>query len=330
MAASERTPLQRAVDQFLLDGRARRLSRRTLEGFYQWQLERLVKWLLDEGVSTAADVTRSHIRAYLVSLEAAGWRDRSAHAAGRSARAFFRFLVEEGLLDKSPMEGIKLPKVAHDPLPALSTGDIDRLLAAAYTERDRAIVLALLDTGCRAAEFVALNVGDVDVTGLVMVLRGKGKKSRRVRLGDRSLAAVQRYLDERAGLRCEGAFGSESGAQLRADAPMWVSETTGLRLTYVGLQQVLVRLGKRAGVDHSHAHSFRRSCALFMSREGATELEIALYLGHSDTTVTRTYLALDETDMVRVHARCGAVASLESARRVVAVPERPKLRLVGR
>ena len=29
--------------------------------------------------------------------------------------------------------------------------------------RDRAILLALLDTGCRVSEFLSLNVGDVDL-----------------------------------------------------------------------------------------------------------------------------------------------------------------------
>jgi site-specific recombinase XerD len=41
------------------------------------------------------------------------------------------------------------------------------------------IVLCLLDTGCRASEFVALDIGDVDLdTGCVMVRCGKGGKDR--------------------------------------------------------------------------------------------------------------------------------------------------------
>ncbi len=327
----------KALDVFLLDRRAARRSPRTLD-YYEWQIGRFLKWLTAKGVTQIADVTRTHIRAYLVSLQDDGWKDRSAHAAGCALRAWFYFLVDEEYLERSPMERLKLPKAPRDPLPALAAGEIERLLAAADCERDRALVLALLDTGCRAAEFVALNVGDVDQAGVVLIRQGKGKKARKVKMGQRSLAAVRRYLGEREGQAGPDAFGTERGApfgteraaRLPDDAPLWISGKTGTRLKYAGLRQILRTLGLRAGVKECHAHSFRRSCALFMKRQDATELEIALYLGHSDTQVTRTYLALDETDMVRVHDRCGAVASLESAQRAVAVPERPKLRLVGR
>ena len=304
--------LLRAVDEFLLDCRSRRLSIRTI-GFYQWQLERFVAWLADEKVTAVADVTRAHVRLYLVTLGAAGWRDRSAHAAGRAARAWFRFLVDEGRLDRSPMDGVKLPRVAHDILPALSVADIDALLRSATSNRDRAIVLALLDSGCRAAEFVRLNIGDIDDGGRVTVRAGKGAKDRFTRLDARCRQALRLYLTERDGAG--------------PDDPLWLSDTHGRgRLGVGGLQQCLRRLGARAGVANCHPHSFRRSCALFMKRAGATELECALYLGHSDLSVIRQYLALDDTDMTRVHERFGAVGSLPGGN---SVPQRPLLRIVG-
>ena len=128
------------------------------------------------------------------------------------------------------MERLKLPKAPRDPLPALAAADIERLLAAAQCERNRALVLALLDTGCRAAEFVALNVGDVDQDGVVLIRQGKGKKARKVKMGQRSLTAVQGYIDERAGQAVAGAFagergapfGSERASRLPDDAPLWV------------------------------------------------------------------------------------------------------------
>jgi site-specific recombinase XerD len=212
------------------------------------------------------------------------------------------------------MEGVKLPKVAGDVLPALAVEEIERLLIASTSTRDRAMLLALLDTGCRAAEFVALDVGDVAPDGTVLVRQGKGKKARRVRLGERSLAAVRAHLAER-------------GDALSNDAPLWLSENSGQRLGVQGLRQALYRLGRIVGIERPHPHAFRRSCALFMWRAGATEWAIASYLGHSDLTTIRRYLAMDDTDMIRVHEHYGAVRSLEEAR--PGPRERPKLRIVG-
>lgn len=59
--------------------------------------------------------------------------------------------------------------------------------------RDYVIVLALLDTGQRASEFMAMGVGDVGRDSIVKVI-GKGRKERYTRLGARARKAVLRYL----------------------------------------------------------------------------------------------------------------------------------------
>jgi integrase/recombinase XerD len=64
--------------------------------------------------------------------------------------------------------------------------------------RDRAIFLALLDTGARAAEFCAMNLADLDqVTGAILIRQGKGRKPRTVYLGKKSRKAVRAYLRHR-------------------------------------------------------------------------------------------------------------------------------------
>ena len=71
------------------------------------------------------------------------------------------------------------------------------------------ITPGMLDSGCRASEFVALNVGDVNLrSGAVMVRAGKGDKDRVTRIGERSRRALAAYLAERAG---GGSVGSAVG-----------------------------------------------------------------------------------------------------------------------
>ncbi|MDV7391332.1 tyrosine-type recombinase/integrase, partial [Arthrospira platensis SPKY1] len=82
--------------------------------------------------------------------------------------------------------------------------------------RDRAILLALVDTGLRASELTALTMGDYEEKrGRLRVLHGKGDKERTVFLGDTSRLAVWRYLATREGLRPSSPlFATRGGAGL--------------------------------------------------------------------------------------------------------------------
>ena len=51
-------------------------------------------------------------------------------------------------------------------------------LQACEYERDKALLLFMLDTGVRNSELCALNVGDVAEDGAVTVQMGKGQKGR--------------------------------------------------------------------------------------------------------------------------------------------------------
>jgi integrase/recombinase XerD len=140
-------------------------------------------------------------------------------------------------------------------------------------------------------------------TGRVMVLGGKGGKDRVTWLGDRS----RRMLDAHLDLERPGAGASEPLFTLYPTAS---KRTADGRLTPVGLQQVLLRIGGRAGVKRCHPHTFRRTCALMLYRSGARLTEIAALLGHSDLPTPQEYLALQEQDATNAHRRHGPVDAL--------------------
>lgn len=300
MSDNQKTLLNDSVALFLLDCQSRRLSPKTLL-FYRTELNPFLTWLSEQGVKYLQDLTAAHVRAWLVKLQDKGLRDTSQHAAARSIRAWCNFSVAEGLLDVSPMAKVKMPKLDRRILPALEQDDLARLLDACKTscnpERDRAMILTLLDTGCRASEFVNLNIGDLDIQrGTLAIHAGKGSKDRMVFIGAKTRKAMLRVLMSRH--------------NAKPNEPLWLSETTGERLTYYGLQMFLRRIGGAAGVDHCAAHSFRRTCALLMHRSGARLTEIAAILGHSDLTVLRKYLDLNSRDAELAHREHGPVDNL--------------------
>jgi len=91
------------------------------------------------------------------------------------------------------------------------------------------------------------------------------------------------------------------------DAPVWVSKTKGRRLNVNGLQQVLQRIGKRAGLEGVGPHKFRRTFAIMALRNGMNVYTLARLMGHSSIETLRFYLGLVESDLADAHKRAGPV-----------------------
>lgn len=286
--------LRTALDAFLIDCRTRRLSKATLK-FYQWELDRVVSWLEAKGVSTLEKITSTHLRSWLLELQGRDLSAGSQHASARSLKAWLNWCVREDLLTVSAMDKVRMPKRPREVLPAFSAADVGLLLAACRTFRETALILTLLDSGLRAAELCALQVGDVDLTsGTVRVRQGKGAKDRTTYVSTNTRSALRIMLGERGQpVKSEPLFVSESNKKSAA----------GNMLTTNGLGQILQDIGQRAGVEDCHAHVFRRTFAVFSLRAGCDLMRLARLLGHSDLQVVQRYLPLAQTDLEEAHAQ---------------------------
>ena len=290
------TSLQLALDSFLLDAEARRLTPKTIR-YYRQQIQPFIDSLGTQGVITPEAITAHHIRRHMVEMQRRGLADASIHASARAIRAFCNFMVREELLDKSPMRKVQMPRVEQRILPAFTPVEVQRLLSFCENDRDKAIILCLLDTGCRVSEFAALDVSDVDIhTGKVLVRQGKGRKQRVAFLGARARKALLKYFMVRG--------------NVQADGPLWPSLNTSKRLTDSGHRLMLRRLGRRAEVDHCNPHTFRRTFALWSLRAGMNIYALQQIMGHSDLSILRRYLALVEEDLLDAHQKYGAVDNM--------------------
>lgn len=184
------TTLNVSLELFVLDGKVKRLSRHTLS-FCRSHLGRFFGGCEGQGAATVQALTPDMVGAYLVLLQDRGLTDHSVHAAARSLRASFNFCASVENIEASPTAKVKMPRFDKRILPAYSKADVKRLLGACAPNRERAIVLPLLETGLRAAEYDALTVADVDFeSGTVRVRGGKGRKDRMFYLGHRAPRAL--------------------------------------------------------------------------------------------------------------------------------------------
>lgn len=145
----------------------------------------------------------------------------------------------------------------------------------------------MLDTGCRAQEFVDLDLEDVNVvSGEVHIKHGKGDKSRVVFLGQKAKRALKVYLYQRSD----------------PNPALWINDEQN-RLSYSGLRQIIRRRAKRAGVKEPALHSFRRAFAINMLRSGVDIYSLRQLMGHADIQVLQRYLKLEPSDLAAAHQR---------------------------
>lgn len=283
--------LSAALETFIIAKQAARCTERTIQ-HYRWTLDRFIAWLPEQRVTTAEQITPHIWRVYLVYLQAAKLQASSVRDAARIVKTWLRFLHADGLLvvDLSPR--LTLPKADSVLLPAFTPADVHKLMSHARNLRDEAVILCLLDTGCRVSEFCALNVGDVEVTtGTVTIRQGKGRKDRLAYIGAKAKRALLKYLRTRTTQDHDPLFATPDGDRLTVD----------------GLQSMLARLGARAGVQHCHPHTFRRTFALWSLRAGMNVYALQRLMGHTDLSILRPYLALAESDLQTAHQQHGAV-----------------------
>ncbi len=204
---------------------------------------------------------------------------------------------------------------------AITDDDVDRLLARLPQEdvRDRAIILLLVDTGCRVGGLCSLTLDALDLPGRCATVIEKGNRGRRIYFTEMTADALALYRSVRPAAGTEALFLSASGTPLT---------TNGVRL-------MLERVGKRAGVkgrvnahafrhhfarfdsadgplavDRVNAHAFRHHFARSFLRNGGNLAALGRILGHSPgSPITAKYYAVfDDDDLRRYHEQFSPLA----------------------
>jgi site-specific recombinase XerD len=237
-------------------------------------------FLIERGMPTDLTmITREHVEEFIAD-QLARWKPGTANNRYRSLQAFFKWIVDEGELNVSPMAKMKPPTVPESPPAVLTESDLKRLLKSCdgrdfFSRRDGAIIRLLLDTGMRRNELAGLKVEDIDFDHDVAVVLGKGRRPRAVPFGNRTGLALDRYLRERAKHRDA------------ARPELWLGHAGPM--TGNGLYQVIKGRASQAGLDHLHPHQFRHTFAHVWLSQGGLEGDLLRLAGWRSRTMLMRY-----------------------------------------
>jgi len=286
----------RWIDAYLDHLRVERaLGRLTVEA-YASDLTRFVTLLESVGSS----VENADARALHAVLVAQGARGLSARSQARflsSVRGFYRYLIQERLLAKNPLDLVESPRVSRKLPSLLSLSEVLRLLAVPDRSqlrgvRDAAMLYTMYAAGLRVSEVVELKLGDVDLRAGWVAAFGKGRKRRLVPLGDPATQAIAEYL-----AKARGAWAAAG------ERCMFVTQRGG-GMTRQAFWKALKVYGKVAGITKNLTpHMLRHSFATHLLQGGADLRVVQTLLGHADIGTTQIYTHVTGDHLREMHKR---------------------------
>jgi integrase/recombinase XerD len=182
-----------------------------------------------------------------------------------------------------PRQGVALIRTRRTLPKILTPGEVDALVAALRTHRDRAMVLAMVLGGLRRCEVLGLALGDLRVAERrVFIGAGKGGHQRLVPVSAQFFTAVAAYLD------------NERPVDAGTDALFVVLKgpRRGNGLSAAGLDEILAGARTRAGLRHGTCHQLRHTCLTRLREAGMALEAVQAQAGHASIESTRIYLHL--------------------------------------
>ena len=247
------------------------------------------------------DLDRKALDAFVQQQRTRGQSPRSVARAVAAVRGFYRFLVLDRRLERSPAEDLQ-PPPAWPALPKfLSIEEVDTLLAQPDTStplglRDRALIELLYATGMRVSELVGVRAADLHLEEQYLTCIGKGNKERLIPIGEQAAAWIEKY---QASVRP----GLTRHAKGRATPQLFVNARGG-PLSRVGFWKILKGYGRQAGLPRTLSpHVVRHSFATHLLERGADLRAIQMMLGHADLSTTQIYTHVLEARLRAVYNR---------------------------
>lgn len=143
------------------------------------------------------EIEHFDIREFLTYLYKRGLNPSSQARQLSGLKLFFGFLNMGGLVDSNVAKLIKTRKVGSRLPRVLSIEECERLIQAATTPRDKAMLEMFYATGCRLSEVAGMRLEHVDFESRTIRVIGKGDKERIVLFGMPAKDALLAYLNGR-------------------------------------------------------------------------------------------------------------------------------------
>ena len=272
------------LEDFLMSKALEGKSVNTVER-YRYELSRLLSYINKAVVNITDSDISGYMRAYKVARKISNQTLQNIRAVFST---FFVWLRDRDRIRKNPMilvENIKVEKKIKKPF---SDSDREKLLRNCLHLRDLVMMEFLYYTAVRVSELALLNIEDINFGDSDLIVYGKGGKERTVYLNEKTNLYLREYIESRTDL----------------NPALFVSlKSPHQRLSKAGIEHALRTIGKRALVQKTHPHRFRRTALTNALNRGMPLQEAMILAGHSKPETTMRYCSVDQEGVKYHHKK---------------------------
>ena len=250
---------------------------------YQSDLEDFLEFLEQKEINRVGEIGLPIVERYVAQLEEKGLASLTRKRKVVAVRSFLSFLYQDGYISTNIAKRVVLPFTEYPTPNFLTKAECDKLRSACNeSARDTAIIELILQTGIKLSEIVHLTVDDIEMDeggedkGFMRVKGSVGKKDREIPLNSKAAAALRSYWDER----------KESGNGV------FFLNRIGERLGESGVQKMLSKYLKSAGIDRASVHTLRHTFGTYHIARGTDPKTVQDVMGLKDDRSAAVYQTL--------------------------------------
>ncbi|MBI1182874.1 site-specific tyrosine recombinase XerD [bacterium] len=272
------------------------LADNTLQAYID-DVEKLIQFLQLRGISVAPQkVSSAQMHEFINWIHEMGFLASSQARIISGLKNFYKYLLEEELLESNPLKMIDTPKIRRKLPAVLSTEEIELMMAqidrsSAEGERNKTIIEMLYSCGLRVSELVNLEIANLYWDDEFVRVIGKGNKERLIPIGSVALKQARLYYDS---------IRRHQNPQAGHSKYFFLNRR-GKQLTRVMIFTIVKNLAEKAQIQKTVSpHTFRHSFATHLVEGGADLRAVQDMLGHESITTTEIYTHLDRSHLRKV------------------------------
>ena len=285
------------IDAFILYLHNMKNTSENTEMSYRRDLYKVQVFMENRGLSDVKDISEEDMGAYVESMKEQNFAAATISRNIASLKAFYSYLMKEGIVEKDVTEDLKAPKIEKKIPEILTMDEVIRLLNQPKGDspkeiRDKAMLELLYATGIRVSELISLKLSDVNLK-MSYILCRDSHKERIIPFGREAKSALIKYLDR---IR-EEMIGNN-------DSDMLFCNCSGQTMSRQGFWKLIKYYAKKADIKSEITpHTLRHSFAAHLVENGADLRSVQEMLGHSDISTTQIYANMNHNHIREVYAK---------------------------
>ena len=289
--------IQKSIDAYVRYLHDVKKTSYNTEMSYQRDLNKMHKYLQENGIKKSAHITEDVLEGYVAYLKEQNFANATMSRHIAAMKGWFLFMVKEGMVEEDVAGNLKAPKIEKKAPDILKMEEVVKLLEEPKGSnpkelRDKAMLELLYATGIRVTELISLTTAQLNMQ-MNYIICNDGYKDRIIPFGIKAREALLNYLEY-----------SRSIMLHNPKSDILFVNCSGQSMSRQGFWKLIKHYATKAGITADITpHTLRHSFAAHLIENGADLKSVQEMMGHSDISTTQIYANLNQNKLRDVYSK---------------------------